>query len=438
VPSLRRSIAALFLVALMSGCSGQNNRPAPQPAPANPTSTPAGNSSPHVQLQGSVRAAGKVVPAQKSDLALAAVGRVDQVLVAEGAQVPSGAPLLLLDSNSAAADLERARSGLKRAQAALAQVKAGARPEEVAAAQAAYDAAQAKVVQARQPATAEDLAAAQAAVAAARAALRKTQQAPDPNSISAAAADLANAQAAVRQAQAAYDQVRGNPDIALRPEALRLEQTTNELEAAKSRYKLAAESPSEADIAQATATLARSSATLAGMQPAGRQSEVIQAEAAARQAQAQLDLVKAGARPEAVAAAEADVATAQATVKQAEAALQALTLAAPFAGTITTLNVSAGEVSQPAQPVLTLADLSRLRVESTDLSERDVARVAVGRSANVTIEPLGVDVEGKVVQIASQANVVGGDAVYRVVIELAQQPAGIRWGMTAQVDIADR
>lgn len=38
-----------------------------------------------------------------------------------------------------------------------------------------------------------------------------------------------------------------------------------------------------------------------------------------------------------------------------------------------------------AEPVVTLADLDRLQAETTDLSERDVARVRVGQPATVLI-----------------------------------------------------
>ncbi len=85
---------------------------------------------------------------------------------------------------------------------------------------------------------------------------------------------------------------------------------------------------------------------------------------------------------------------------------------------------------------LTLADLDHLRVETTDLSERDVARVAVGQTATVYVEGLGQDIRGRVVRIAPQATTLGGDVVYQVVIELDQQPSGLRWGMSVDVEIA--
>jgi len=84
---------------------------------------------------------------------------------------------------------------------------------------------------------------------------------------------------------------------------------------------------------------------------------------------------------------------------------------------------------------LTLADLRDLQVETTDLSEQDVDRVSVGQKATVYVEPLGMEIEGKVTRIASQASTLGGDVVYTVVVELDEQPPGLRWGMSVEVDV---
>jgi HlyD family secretion protein len=90
----------------------------------------------------------------------------------------------------------------------------------------------------------------------------------------------------------------------------------------------------------------------------------------------------------------------------------------------------------PGQAVLALADLSHLRVETVDLSERDVARVALGQPAIVYVEALGEEIEGRVVGISPQSTTIGGDVVYTVYVELGEQLPGLRWGMSADVEIA--
>ena len=41
-----------------------------------------------------------------------------------------------------------------------------------------------------------------------------------------------------------------------------------------------------------------------------------------------------------------------------------------------------------------------------------------------------------VMRIASQAGLIGGDVVYAVVVELNEQPSGLCWGMSVEVEIA--
>jgi len=155
-------------------------------------------------------------------------------------------------------------------------------------------------------------------------------------------------------------------------------------------------------------------------------------------AQAQLALVQAEVTIEEIAVAEGAVAQAEAALQAARVALEQATLRAPFAGAITALEVSPGKAVMPGQAVLTLAETHRLQVETTDLSERDVTEVSMGQKATVYVEALGVEIGGQVVDIAPQANTVGGDVVYAVTIALDEQPPGLRWGMSVEVEIKVR
>ena len=58
------------------------------------------------------------------------------------------------------------------------------------------------------------------------------------------------------------------------------------------------------------------------------------------------------------------------------------------AQTVTSLKVNPGEMVLPGQVAAALADLSHLRVETTDLSERDATRVAVSPSVSVFVDAL--------------------------------------------------
>ena len=131
--------------------------------------------------------------------------------------------------------------------------------------------------------------------------------------------------------------------------------------------------------------------------------------------------------------ARADVAKAQ--WDSAIANLAQATLTAPFDGVIVDVAVVPGEVVQSNQVVLTIADLDQMQITTTDLSERDIARVKTGQNANVTIDALGISISGKVVRISPISETVGGDVVYPVTIQLDEQVDGLLWGMSAEVEI---
>ena len=131
-----------------------------------------------------------------------------------------------------------------------------------------------------------------------------------------------------------------------------------------------------------------------------------------------------------------DVAKAQALVDSAKAVLAAQSdLTAPFAGTVISVDISPYETVTPGQVVIVLGDLSKYQIETTDLSERDVTQVQVGQSATVFIEALDAEFPGTVVDVARISSEIGGDVVYKVTIELDEQPAGLLWGMSADVEI---
>jgi HlyD family secretion protein len=122
-------------------------------------------------------------------------------------------------------------------------------------------------------------------------------------------------------------------------------------------------------------------------------------------------------------------------VDQLKATLAQATLTSPVSGTVITVDVATGETANPGQVLFVIADLNHMRIETTDLSERDIPAVQVGQKASVFIDALNESFPGKVVDIDRQSQTVGGDVTYKVTVELDGQPAGLRWGMSAEVEI---
>ncbi len=131
--------------------------------------------------------------------------------------------------------------------------------------------------------------------------------------------------------------------------------------------------------------------------------------------------------PEAIAA--------QSRVAAIEAVLNQANLIAPYDGVVVEVYLNSGEMVSPGTPVVLIADLSTLQVQTTDLNEVDAARVQVGDPVNVTFDALpDVVVAGEVASIALK-NAPGSGVYFNAVIKLAEIPEQLRWGMSAFVEI---
>jgi len=199
---------------------------------------------------------------------------------------------------------------------------------------------------------------------------------------------------------------------------------------------------SEADIAVASADLGTAQAQLIKaqldwerVQEGPNPGEVALLEVQIKDATKDYEMYQEGPDPDALAAAEARIANAKAQLEAAQAALDNLQLLAPFDGVISELNINPNEWVSPGQPIMTFADLSNLRIETTDLSEIDVAKLQVGDKAEVTFDAFpDLVLSGTVTRISPKA-AAGSGVNYTVVIELVDIPDDLRWGMTAFIDI---
>ncbi|HEY2980495.1 MAG TPA: efflux RND transporter periplasmic adaptor subunit [Anaerolineales bacterium] len=118
----------------------------------------------------------------------------------------------------------------------------------------------------------------------------------------------------------------------------------------------------------------------------------------------------------------------------ARAALANAEVRAPFAGTITDLNLKVGEFAASGEPVVTIADLSQWVVKTTDLTEIDVVNLSEGQPVTVTLDAIpSATLKGHVFSIGQSYSEVQGDIVYEVTVLLTEQPPAMRWGMTAEV-----
>jgi HlyD family secretion protein len=429
----------LVLVGSLAGCSQTSGKSAGDAA-----TSAAGTAS----QEDVIWASGKLLPARWAEISPATAGTVRSVLVAEGERVETGKLLVELDNDILQSQVQVAAAAVTEAEASRDRLLAGATPAELAAAKADVAAAQAAVAQAQaalQQAR-EAVAAATAQIAIAQAQYDQLASLPTAAERVAAQRQVDQAQAAVRHAQSAYDMVRGDPHIGARPEALALEQATLALQNAKAAYAVATQGATaeQLAVAQAQINAAAVQVQISRAQIPAAEAGVQAAQAGLARAQAALDRLQAGATAEDRAVAAARVKSAQAAQAAAQAQLKQTQVSAPFAGQIGAIFVRPGETALPGQAALILGDTSRMRVETTDLRETDVARLRIGMPAEVTFDALpGRTFQGKIARIAPMSTVEKGSTNYTAVVEVAAPAAGsgdvidpsLRWGMTAFVNI---
>jgi multidrug resistance efflux pump len=181
-----------------------------------------------------------------------------------------------------------------------------------------------------------------------------------------------------------------------------------------------------AQLASANAQLASAKATLERLKDLEAADRDIASAEAAVAAEAAVSAAEA-----AVTAANETISAAEANLNLANQALENTKLYSSFKGTIVGVNGHDGEIVSPGQPLIVMADFSTLQVETTDMSEVDVARVHVNDTADVSFDALpNVSVTGKVVQIALKKST-GSGVYYTVTIALDTIPDDLRWGMSA-------
>lgn len=159
----------------------------------------------------------------------------------------------------------------------------------------------------------------------------------------------------------------------------------------------------------------------------------------------------ANANANAVSTAQRNLTSAQAALEQATAKAAERTVKAPSSGSIVELNAKVGATvtggmimgegdTSGGKQCMQIADLSKMKV-TVQVGEKDIAKIAVGQSANVTY-PAFPDIvsQGTVTAIASVANSdsgsgSGGSVTFNVDILIEAPDSRLKPGMTAEVSV---
>ena len=418
----------------------------------NPAGAPAETAAPEtaaVVYAPIVSATGEVVPEQEALLSVSAGGVVEAVFVQEGDPVSAGAVLVQLEGTERQlAVVSAAELQLANAEFALDNLY---KDTDLHAAQALQTAETAERAledlqnqELQQALALQAVADAQKAVERTEKNARYLQTSSSQADIDAQKAQVVLARDALEKAQEDFEPYAGKPEDNLtranyqaRLSAAQqvYDQAVRQLNALEGTGSEVDINVAQADYLTAQAALTQAERDLVRVLEGPDAGEVALLEAQIEKGYRDYETYRAGPDPDDVALAEVNVSNAQAQLAAAQENLADLELVAPFAGVIAEVHINPSEWVAPGSPVLLIADLNHLQVETTDLGEIDVAQIVVGDQAIITFDALPeLVLAGTVISIAPKA-APGSGVNFPVVLELNEIPAELRWGMTAFVDI---
>jgi HlyD family secretion protein len=145
-------------------------------------------------------------------------------------------------------------------------------------------------------------------------------------------------------------------------------------------------------------------------------------------AQESLERAKNGPTSDDLAVAETRITVAKATINQTR-------LTAPFAGTVTSIQVMPGDMVSQGVPAFRIDDLTKLFVE-LQVSEIDVYQIQSGQPVSVTFDAIpGKVYAGKVTDIGLVGDTNLGTVSFPVTVQLTNADTAVKTGMTAVANI---
>lgn len=366
------------LVLMLTACGGQDEMPTPQP---------------DLLPVEAVIAEGHLVPNDDLTLAFTVRGKVAEILVEEGETVHKGGLLIRL------ADREQAEAALAAAQL------------ELTSAQQAYDLFVRTEAQGRAEAW-QAYMDAQVARAIAEKKWENLNLDNIEDDIENARADVEDRLKDLQDAQDEFDKYKD-----LDTNNAKRKKAKNDLENAQEDYNQALRDL-ETQVRRRDTVRAALDRALAVEAEAKHQYEI------------SLD----GPNAEQLAALEARLSNARAQVASAESNLASYELKAPFDGQVMDINVSINETVGPETWAVIIADTSQWYIETSDLTELEVVKVAEGQQASIVADALPeVEMTGVVEQISRSYKVQGGDILYTVRLKVDDVDPRLRWGMTVEI-----
>ena len=172
------------------------------------------------------------------------------------------------------------------------------------------------------------------------------------------------------------------------------------------------------------------------------QSEYEQAESALKDAKASLGSFKvSGGNVQVSESYDLQIKSAEEGLRKAQSAVDSAEIKAPISGTITRVNVEAGQFADnllDGKPMFTVENLDQLEL-SISVSEYSIGKLSLGQKAIITADILGDEkLEGEVSSISPTGEQKNGNTAERVIpikIKIDGDKKGLLSGITAKADI---
>lgn len=166
------------------------------------------------------------------------------------------------------------------------------------------------------------------------------------------------------------------------------------------------------------------------------QQAVNNAKSSIDQKTADLALKKAQAQGSDIDLARADIISAEGQVQAAQAKYEDTIVRAPADGTITSIDIKLGELSESQKAVITLQDISNLYVEAK-INESSIANIKLGQKVSMTFDAFGTGrvFEGVVVHVDPSAVTTDGIVNYKIKASINALDEAVRAGMNADISI---
>jgi HlyD family secretion protein len=394
-------------------------------------------------LDSTLSSSGNTRTGQSAIITWQTSGRVGEVTLQPGDVVQKSQTLATLDLDSLVTEMIKARQDLIDAQQAYEDLM-NSTLQQAQALQAVENAQ--KALDSLKQTAAEDSSQAQLALANAQIALEDAQKtrtkmdyphSTDKLIIEKAQTDYLLAKQRYKEALSAYNALKHRN--LTNPERV---QALNNLVAAKAKMDVAFATYNwyllnytDEDIAQADGELAVAQANLETAQAnwdalknGTSATAITLAEAILADAQRAYERVKDG-------PSEDDVASAQAAIDAAQAVLDKAQLLAPFAGTITEVDVNTGDLANAGDTAFRIDDMDSLYID-LQISEVDLANLEVGQKATLEFDAIeGKTYDGEVTEIGMIGAVSQGVVNYPATIRITNVDEDLLPGMTALVNI---